>query len=156
MCFLTFQIKHGRVAMAAFVGYCVQSNYVWPWANTLAGDPFPSTELNPEQQWDALPSAARWQILFIIGMLEIWDECQGGSDDQKHYMRGGKPGDYPSFQNFRDEVHFVLDLYDPFNLFKKMSQEKKDRRLLMEVSFCWFFIILSFLLFLLVPHVSLL
>jgi len=128
------EIKHGRVAMAAFVGYCVQSNFVWPWANTLAGDPFPSTELNPEQQWDALPSAARWQILFVIGMLELWDECQGGSNDQKHYMRGGKPGDYPSFQNFRDEVHFVLDLYDPFNLSKKMSQEKKDRRLLMEVN----------------------
>merc|ERR1712207_96539 len=49
-------------------------------------------------------------------------------------MRGGKPGDYPAFDGFRDNVHFVLDLYDPFGLFKKMSQEQKDKRLVMELN----------------------
>merc|ERR1712161_84982 len=123
------------MGMAAFVGYCVQSNFVWPWANTLAGDAFPSTDLSPEQQWDALPGPARWQIIFVIGLLELWDECGGGGDNARpHYMRGGRPGDYPTFQNFRDDVHFVLDLYDPFGLFKKMSAEKKERRLLMEIN----------------------
>jgi len=128
------EIKHGRVAMAAFVGYWVQSNWVWPWPNTLAGDAFPSSDLSPEQQWDALPGPARWQIIAIIGLLELWDECGGGDPNHKHYMRGGKPGDYPTFQNFRDEVHWVLDLYDPFGFTKKMKQEKKDRRLLIEVN----------------------
>jgi len=128
------EIKHGRVAMAAFVGYCVQSNFVFPWANTLAGDAFPGTDLSPEQQWDALPPAARWQIIGVVGLLELWDECGGGDPESVHYMKGGKPGRYPSFQLFRDEVHFILDLYDPFGKNKRMSQEKKDRRLLMEIN----------------------
>ena len=127
------EIKHSRVAMAAFVGYVVQSNFVFPWANTLAGDKFPSADLSPEAQWDALPQEAKWQIILVVGFLELWDEC-GGGQTQKHYMRGGRPGDYPTFQAFRDDVHFVLDLYDPFGFSKKMDDSKKARRLNMEIN----------------------
>jgi len=128
------EIKHGRVSMAAFVGYCVQSNFHWPWAMSLDGSSFPSTDLSPEAQWDAIPSSAKWQILTVIAALEIWDEASGGDESTPHYMKGGQPGKYPSFQLFRDEIHWVLDLYDPFGLNKKMSQEKKDKRLAMEVN----------------------
>lgn len=128
------EIKHSRVAMAAFVGYCVQSNFHWPWAMTTEGMPFPETSIGPEAQWDAIPGAAKWQILTVIGALELWDEANGGLDDGLHYMRGRTPGKYPSFQFFRDNVHFVLDLYDPFGFFKKMSQEQKDKRLIMEIN----------------------
>mmetsp|Transcript_59752 Transcript_59752/g.69847 ORF Transcript_59752/g.69847 Transcript_59752/m.69847 type:complete len:385 (-) Transcript_59752:4-1158(-) len=127
------EIKHGRVAMAAFVGYWVQSNWHFPWANTLAGDSFPSIDLSPEQQWDATPLNARLQILSVIGLLEIWDEY-GGGNNNPHYMRGRQPGKYPSFQSFRNNVHFVFDLYDPFNLNKKMSEKKKAERLVMEIN----------------------
>lgn len=126
------ELKHGRVAMAAFVGYCVQSNFVWPWAMTKAGESFPSVDLSPEAQWDALPTNAKAQIFAVIAALEVWDECGGGTDD--HYMRGRAAGKYPSFKTFSDNVHPVLNLYDPFGFNKKMSQEKKDKRLVMEVN----------------------
>jgi len=126
------EIKHGRVAMAAFVGYCVQSNWHFPWAQSLDGSPFPSIDLSPEQQWDAIPAGAKWQIITVIAGLEIWDEASGGSG--VHYMKGRQPGKYPTFQLFRDQVHFVLDLYDPFKFNKNMKQETKDRRLVAEIN----------------------
>ena len=104
------EIKHGRVAMFAFVGYIVQSNFVFPWPQTLAGAAHPSADLLPEQQWDAIPVGAKWQIFAVISMLELWDEC-GGGGTVPHYTKGRKPGQYPPFDLFRDNVHPVLDLF---------------------------------------------
>lgn len=127
------EIKHGRVAMAAFVGYCVQSNIVFPWKMTMAGDSFPSTDLSPEQQWDAIPEGAKWQIISVIGFLEIWGEWPTAAND--HYMRGGKPGMYPSFDEFSKMVHPVpFNLYDPFGFSKKASEEKKAAGLVKEIN----------------------
>lgn len=78
------EIKHGRVAMAAFVGYCVQSNFHWPWAMTLDRQPFPSTTLCPQEQWDVLPLPAKLQILTFIGFLEFFSEYA----QPVHYMKG--------------------------------------------------------------------
>lgn len=123
------EIKHGRVAMAAFVGYCVQSNgYHWPFALQLDGTGFPDSDLSPEAQWDALTGSAKWQIILFVGALELLDESSCGDLENKaHYMRGGKPGSYPAFSKW-------INLYDPFGFFKKMSAEKKARRLNMEVN----------------------
>jgi len=126
------EIKHGRIAMFAFVGYIVQSNFVFPWAQTLAGAPHPSADLSPEAQWDAVPLGAKWQIFTVIAALEVWDECGGGS--LPHYMSGRKPGQYPPFTLFRDNVHPVFDLYDPLGFNKKMSEEKKEKRLVAEIN----------------------
>jgi len=126
------EIKHGRVAMAAFVGYVIQSSYVFTWAQNTAGDLPPSVNLLPEEQWDAIPNIAKWQIVGVIGFLEFWDEV--GGMNTPHYMRGRKPGQYPSLDFFRNEVHWVPDLYDPFGFNKNRSQEKKDRGLLAEIN----------------------
>ncbi|KAL7446336.1 hypothetical protein ACHAXH_008688 [Discostella pseudostelligera] len=127
------EIKHGRIAMFAFVGYIVQSNFVFPWAQTLAGAAHPSADLVPEAQWDAVPLGAKWQIFAVISMLELWDEC-GGGGAMPHYTKGRQPGKYPPFTLFRDNVHFVLDLYDPFGFNKNMSAETKEKRLTAELN----------------------
>ena len=106
--------------------------FKWQWAQTLAGTPHPSADLSPEQQWDAIPLGGKWQIFAVISALELWDECGGGT--LPHYMRGRQPGKYPSFQLFRDTVHPVFDLYDPFGFNKNMSEETKERRLVAELN----------------------
>merc|ERR1712187_149628 len=66
------EIKHGRVAMAAFVGYCVQSNGIYfPWGLTGSiSHAEISAAGSPPEQWDALPTAAKVQILLFVGLLE--------------------------------------------------------------------------------------
>lgn len=127
------EIKHGRVAMFAFVGFCAQSNGVkWPWAMTLDGTPFPSADGVPAAQWDAIPAVAKWQIVCAIAIFELWGEGAMGS----HYMKGGKPGYFPPFNG--GDVEFPhpvpFNLYDPFNFSKKASDEKKAAGLVKEIN----------------------
>ena len=64
------EIKHGRIAMFAFVGYIVHANGItWPWAMQLDGTPFPQVSSAPEA-WDSISDAAKWQIILFIGFLE--------------------------------------------------------------------------------------
>jgi hypothetical protein len=127
------ELKHGRIAMFAFVGYIVHSNLHFPWPQTLAGDMPPSLDLSPEAQWDAIPALAKIQIMCLIFCLEAFDE-NGGGGQVPHYMSGRKPGQYPTFQPFRDDVHFLLDLYDPFGFSKKRSDEAKEKGLIAEIN----------------------
>jgi hypothetical protein len=131
------EIKHGRVAMAAFVGYCVQSNGIhFPWALTSSGTTFGdiSAAGSPADQWDALPTASKLQIISVIGFFEWWSESSWvlEQDGQKHYVRGGKPGYFPTFKNIPHPV--PLNLWDPFGFTKKMTEEQKAKKLNMEVN----------------------
>jgi len=65
------EVKHGRIAMFAFVGYIVHANGItWPWPMQLDGTPFPKVSSAPEA-WDAISDSAKLQIFAFIGFLEF-------------------------------------------------------------------------------------
>jgi len=135
------EIKHGRVAMAGFVGFLVHTaGITWPFKMTLAGDDWPSVkDMSVPELWDRIPESGKWQIILTVGLLEWWDEYQfepeKNVDKPKHYMRGGRPGDYPNFfESAADNQFLPLNLFDPFMLSRKMSPEVSERRLAMEIN----------------------
>jgi hypothetical protein len=132
------EIKHARVAMAAFVGYCVQANGIF--FPGLGGDD--TAALSPPAQWDALPTNFKLAVLLSVGLLEwigeangqknvgLWDfkKFRARAEEEKmplessgvHYMTGGRPG-----------VHPVWGL----NTFAKgLSSEKKAEKLRAELN----------------------
>ena len=120
--------------MAAFVGFCVQSNGIFfPW--NLSGDVSYadiSAAGGPGDQWDALPTPAKVQILAFVGLLELYSETTFILEKagQKHYVMGGKPGFFPPFA-VADLPHPVpLELWDPFGFTKKRARASGSARVL--------------------------
>ena len=134
-----------------FVGYCVHANGIhFPWniQTPFDGGWFDCTSGlstisfgdisaagSPGDMWDALPAAAKAQIILVVGFLEMHGENSVAleADGQKHYVRGGKPGYYPSFQG-RYPHPVPIDLWDPAGITKNLSPERKERALLAEVN----------------------
>ena len=68
------EIKHGRVAMAGFLGFIAHCTPI------VSGEhkfPTAATSLAPrrEEQWDNIPLIGKLQILIAIGMLESYGEA---------------------------------------------------------------------------------
>ena len=94
----------------------------------------PPLDIYRPDQWDALPEAAKIQIVLGIGFLEWWSELRL-EPGQAHYMKGGKPGYIPAFDSTPDQLpHWIgLNLWDPFKFTSKLSPAQKEAKLLTEV-----------------------
>lgn len=123
------EVKHGRIAMFAFVGYIVHANGIkFPWPMQLDGTPFPTVSSAPEA-WDAISDSAKLQIFAFIGFLEFYREVAC----EKHYMKGGKIGEFPAF-DAKVIPGGALNYYDPFGKNKNMSAEQKEAGLRKEIN----------------------
>ena len=127
------EIKHGRIAMAGFVGYCLHANGIQLPIH-IPGD---YTTKSPAELWDQVPEAGKWQIVLFVGFLEFFSESGAGG---AHYTKGGKPGAFPSFNSpeagdqFKIPHPVPLDLWDPVGFTKNASPEKKERGRLIEIN----------------------
>jgi len=109
------EVKHGRVAMAAFTGWCVVGlGYRFPGdlADGLSFDSIPSSGL---AAWDATPGWGKAQMLILAGLIEFHDEIFH-SRRGTHYLRGGIPG-----------KNMVPGLYDPLGFARSRSEEDLAR-----------------------------
>ena len=118
------EIKHGRVAMAAFVGMVLQANgWVFP-GNIAPGVTFKScVGATPLDTWDNVPLYGKYQIIAWVGLMELCTEIQ-----KPHYLMGGKVGEV----NF-DPVAKTYSLWDPIGSMKKWDDATKARGRLVEL-----------------------
>jgi len=130
------EIKHGRIAMAGFVGYIAAANYENIGAAPWVGSMYPplASGLSAPEVWDSIPFLAKLQIIGAIGVFEHISEDKNflAADGKKHYMRGGTPGYMPTF---KANVHpMPLNLWDPFGFTKGLTAEQKEKKLIAEVN----------------------
>mmetsp|Transcript_33914 Transcript_33914/g.60336 ORF Transcript_33914/g.60336 Transcript_33914/m.60336 type:complete len:254 (-) Transcript_33914:128-889(-) len=117
------ELKHGRVAMAAFVGWLVAASGMhFPGQLSFNQVPISFEEiskLGPMEQWEAVPELGKLQIILAIGIIEHNSEWKM----KPHYMKGGTPGSYKHLKRF----------WDPIGFTSQMSEEKLKRQRLAEL-----------------------
>ena len=85
--FRAAEIKHGRVAMLAFTGFCVQGAGLGNIPLTPGAAPLSS---KPFEALGQVPAAGIAQIVMTIGLIELYSESV-----KPHYTQGGQPGYLP-------------------------------------------------------------
>lgn len=85
------EVKHGRIAMAAFVGWWVVGSGIRFPGDLAYGVDFGSLPSKGLEAWDAVPGWGKAQMLILAGLIEFHDELFAATRDT-HYMSGGTPG----------------------------------------------------------------
>lgn len=107
------ELKHGRVAMAAFASVAYFGMGGQPFAGRIAldGTTFASLGTDPFKAWSAVPDLGKLQILLVLGAFEFLSEYE-----KPHYMSGGVAG----------KVKLAgAPLFDPLGWLNSQSAEKR-------------------------------
>jgi len=131
------EIKHGRVAMAGFLGFVAQSTPLVSGEHAIQPYPGYVAGCTPQVQWDNVPLIGKLQILVAVGMLESYGEGAGREKDAAgytHYTQGGKPGYYPPIVGNGPPGQILFNLWDPFQLIPDSDPATKKNRLFAEIN----------------------
>merc|ERR1719502_1903350 len=123
------ELKHGRVAMAAMVGFLFHINHIhFPgMLSPTFGVSFEAlSNMGPFDAWNSVPLLGQIQILWTIAGLEHASECL---NPQGHYTKTGTPGDIKFLKKFYWGLG--ADKLTPAQLAEKRESELKNGRLAM-------------------------
>jgi len=129
MWFRAAELKHGRCAMLASVGYLIGAAGITFPGEIAKGVSFAS--VNSEgvyNAWSKVPEEGKLQILCLLLALETANESK-----KPHYMRGGVPGRIDSLPFDRAAGTSGLwapkiKFWDPLNFTGALSAEQKARK----------------------------
>merc|ERR1719326_291217 len=129
MWFRAAELKHGRVAMLASVGYLVGAAGITFPGEIAKGVTFASCNADGVYNaWSNIPEEGKLQILFLILCLETATESK-----KPHYMRGGVPGRIDPLPFDRAEGTSGLwapkiKFWDPLGFTGALSADQKARK----------------------------
>merc|ERR1719198_2752605 len=126
MWFRHSELKHGRVAMLASVGYLVGAAGITFPGEIAGGTTFASVNADGVfSAWSNVPEEGKLQILSLIFMLELSTESK-----KPHYMRGGVPGklDQLPFDGVQGIWAPKIKFWDPLGFMGGLTEEQKAKK----------------------------
>merc|ERR1711924_384128 len=122
------EIKHGRVAMAAVLGFIAQCTPLVSGEHTTLPYRGYVANCTPQEQWDNIPLLGKLQIITVVGMLESYGEGAGDPEGYVHYTKGGFPGYFPPIAGRAGFGQVTLNLYDPLGWFNEDKDKVRGRQ----------------------------
>jgi len=126
MWFRHAELKHGRAAMLATVGYITGAAGITFPGDIANGVSFASVNADgPFSAWGNVPVEGKLQILLLIFCLEVATESK-----KPHYMRGGVPGkiDQLPFAGIKGLWAPNIKFWDPLGFMGALTDEQKARK----------------------------